>query len=211
MRRQYALIVMVLVFATGCATTPKPKLGASLETLIWSSEDTRPKWTIEEPDVDGNIMVFVGLSNKYATEKGGRGDAMRNAANSVVKYLGTLAKEKYENLSISYGLESSVIDPTASARIYEKQLAANVVERLKARKWYLEQWKTPTGIGWKAFVMAVIPLDSVNDSFKNTAKANMLAAQRRAKDAADEVAKKQAEKAVDFWDKMTKEGVVPKE
>ncbi len=36
-------------------------------------------------------------------------------------------------------------------------------------------------------------------------------AQRKAKEAADEVAKQQAEKAIDFWKKMTEEGVVDKD
>jgi len=214
MRKQYSLIVMALFLVTGCASNPNmvsKKTGGPLETLLWSSQDSRPKWTIEEPDVDGNIMVFVGLSNKYATEKGSRQDAMRNATSNVVKHLGTMAKEKYERVSVSFGLESSVIDPTGSARVYEKQLAANVVKHLKSTKWYLEQWNTPTGIGWKAFVLATIPLDSINESFKRTAKTNLIAAKRRAKDAADEYAKKQADKAVDFWGKMVKEGVVPKD
>jgi hypothetical protein len=163
---------------------------------------------VEEPEVDGDTMLFVGVAEKYATEPEARDEAMRNVTNTVVRYLGTLAKDKYERVATSFGLTSSVVDPTASARQYEKQLAANVTKRLKAKKWYLEKWNTPTGTGWKAFVLATVPVDAINDSFKDTARNNMLEAQRRAKAAADEVAKKQAENAAEFWEKMTKEGVV---
>lgn len=207
MKKVYGLWAVLLMFAVGCAGT-KVAPGGPGEKLLWSSEKERPKWTIEEPDVDGSIMMFVGLSDRYATEAGGRDEALRNATNNVVKYMGTMAKDKYEKVATSFGLESSVIDPTASSRQYEKHLAANVAKRVKAKKWYLEKWDTPTGVGWKVFVMATIPIDSLNDSFKKTAKDNMIDAKRKAKEASDEVAKKQAENAAEFWEKMTKQGVV---
>jgi hypothetical protein len=209
MRKVYVLWTVVLLFAVGCAASKVAVApGGPGETPIWASEKERPKWTVEEPEVDGNTMLFVGLSGKYATEQEARDEAMRNATNNVIRYLGILAKDKYEKVATSFGLSSSVVDPTTSARQYEKQLAANVAKKLKAKKWYLEQWNTPTGTGWKAFVLSTIPIDSVNDSFKNTARDNMLDAQRKAKEAADEVAKKQAENAAKFWEDMTKQGVV---
>jgi len=195
----------VLMFAAGCATGGvKVAPGGP----IWASESERPKWTIEEPEVDGDTMLFVGVAEKYATEPEARDEAMRHVTNNIVRYLGTLAKDKYERVATSFGLTSSVVDPTASARQYEKQLAANVTKKVKAMKWYFEKWDTPTGTGWKAFVLATVPVAEINDSFKQTAKDNMLDAQRQAKAAADEVAKKQAEDAAKFWEDMTKQGVV---
>lgn len=209
MKKVYVLWAVVLMFASGCATTGVSVApGAPGEKLIWSSEEERPKWTVEEPEVDSGMMLFVGVAEKYATEAEARDRAMRNATNQVVRYLGTLAKDKYERVATDFGLSSSVVDPTASARTYEKQLAANVAKKLKSKKFYLEQWQTPTGTGWKVFVMATVPLDIINDTFKNSAKDNMIAAQRRAKEAADEVAKKQAQNAADFWEDMSKKGVV---
>ncbi|MBI5787964.1 MAG: hypothetical protein HZA78_03810 [Candidatus Schekmanbacteria bacterium] len=204
----YSLGIFGLACMMGCATGAKVIPGATGETLTWSSEDKRPGWTIEEPAIDGDTMLFVGLAEKYATEPEARDQAMRNVTNQVVRYLGTMAKDKYEKLAVSYGLTSSVVDPTASSREYEKQLAANVAKKVKAKKWYLEKWQTPTGTGYKAFVMATVPTESINDSFKNTAKENMEAAQRKAKEAADDVAKKQADDAAKFWEGMSKQGVV---
>ena len=203
MKKICGLLALVSVFAIGCATSKLAVNGP-----VWSSEEARPKWTVEEPEVDGNTMLFVGVAEKYATESEARDAAMRNVTKHVIRYLGTLAKDKYEKIALSYGLTSSVIDPTASSREYEKQLAANVAKKVKAKKWYVEQWNTSTGTGWKAFVMAAVPTEAINDSFKNTAKSNMQAAQRKAKEAADEVAKKQAEDAAKFWKDASKQGIV---
>lgn len=207
MKKRHSSWAILLMFLVGCAAG-KAALQEPGETLLWSSEETRPKWTIEEPEIDGNIMMFVGVSDRYATESGARDDAIRKATNSIVKYLGTMAKDKYEKVVTSFGLDSSVVDPTASTRQYQKQLSANVAKQVKAQKWYLEKWNTSTGIGWKAFSLATVPVEAINDSFKNTAKQNMLEAQRKAKQAADAVAKDQAEKAAAFWKDMTEQGVV---
>lgn len=215
MKKIHGLWAALFMFTVGCASTTPTTTSVSTagpgETLLWKSATERPGWTIEEPDVDGNIMMFVGISNRYATESGSRDDALRNATSNVVKYMGTMAKDKFEKVATSFGLDSSIVDPTTGTRQYQKQLAANVAKRLKPKKWYLEKWNTYTGIGWKAFVLTTIPVDAINNSFKKTAKENMKEAQRKAKEAADEVAKQQAEKAIDFWKKMTEEGVVDKD
>lgn len=195
---------------TSCTSSQlkNQKTGGPLETLIWSSDSQRPQWTITEPDVDGEILVFVGISNKYSSEKEARNDALRSATNQVVGYLGTMAKDKYEKIARTFGLTSSVVDPTISSREYEKQLRLGVVKHLKSKKWYLERWNTPTGIGWKAFVFATVPISAVNNSFKESAKQNMISAQRRAKEAADEFAKKQAENSVKMFEQASEEGLI---
>jgi len=209
MKKGYGLWALVLVFAAGCATS---KVGIAPggpgEKLLWSTDKVRPKWTVEEPEVESDTMLFVGLSGKYATEQEARDEALRDVTTNVIRYLGTLAKDKYEKVATSFGLSSSVVDPTTSTRQYEKQLAANVAQKVKAKKWYIEKWSTPTGIGWKAFVLATVPIDSVNEAFKRTAKENMEEARRKAKEATDEYAKRQAENAAKFWEEMTKQGVV---
>lgn len=208
MNKRYSLWAILLMFVVGCAAGEKAPAPAPGETLLWSSEENRPKWTIEEPEIDGDIMMFVGVSDRYATEAGARDDAIRKATNAIVKYLGTMAKDKYEKVVTSFGLDSSVVDPTASTRQYQKQLSANVAKKVKAKKWYLEKWNTTTGVGWKAFSLATVPVEAINDSFKKTAQQNMQEAQRKAKEAADAIAKKQAEKAAEFWKNMTEQGVV---
>jgi hypothetical protein len=177
------------------------------EKLIWSSEPQRPGWTLEEPATQSGVMSFVGLSGSFATEQQGRDDAKRNSINSVVSYTGTLVKDKFERARVSFGLDSNVVDPTTSARAFEKQLAVNVARQVKAKKWYLEKWHTPTGVAWRVFLLAEVPQASVDETMKGTARDMAKKAEQQAKEAGDEIAKKQAEKAAEFWKQMQEQGL----
>lgn len=177
------------------------------EKLIWSSEPQRPGWTLEDPSTSNGTMFFVGLSGNYATEQGSREDARRSAINNVVSYTGELARNKFERARVTFGLESSVVDPTTSARAFEKQLSVNIARQVKNKKFYVEKWQTPTGTAWKSFLLAEVPQASINESMKETAKDMGRKAEQQAKEAADEIAKKQAEKAVEFWKQMQDQGL----
>jgi len=205
------LVVMFSLFA-GCASkktiTEMELTENDGEVMLWSSESKRPKWTNEEPETKSGTMGFVGLSATHASEKNARIDAKRNANNNVLAYMGTLAKNKFEKAQIDFGLESDVIDPTSSARQFQKQLAVNIVNHLKAKKWYTEKWRTPTGIGYRTFVLAQVPQKAMQESYINSAKSMARNAEQQSKQAADKIAKKQAQKAAEFWNQMQLDGFV---
>ena len=204
-------VIFIAVVIAGCGW--KQALGPvdippdAYEKLIWSSEAQRPGWTLEEPSTSTGIMFFVGVSGNYSTEQGSREDARRSAINNVVSYTGELARNKFERARVTFGLESSVVDPTTSARAFEKQLSVNIARQVKNKKFYVEKWQTPTGTAWKSFLLAEVPQASIDESLKETAKDMGRKAEQQAKEAADEIAKKQAEKAVEFWKQMQDQGL----
>ena len=196
---------LILIALVGCSA-PGPEPEPVIEE---APAPTRPEWTMNEPDVEGGVMSFVGLSNVHASEKNAREDARRNAVDAVVQYLGTLAKTKFEQASVSYGLSSEVVDPTTSARNFQKQVAANVARRLKAKKWYMERESDASGkSGYKYFVLSTVPVAEMDKAFQQTAKKNMEDAQKKAQEAATAQAKQQQEQAAEFWADMQKQGVV---
>ncbi len=219
-RNLFRLIVLGAAAAalSACAASqPKTDLKASAgvaspqamgEQMVWSSSKERPAWTMSEPDSEGGYMYFVGVSGDLATEQLARNDALRDATQKVVSYLGTMAKDKFERARTSFGLASSTVDPTEASRQFEKQLAANVAKNLKAKEWYEERWQRKDGTSWKAFVLARMPTQVVNEAAKRTAEENLQKAQEEAKRAATEQAKKQAEDAAAFWKQMKEQGLV---
>jgi len=202
--------IFFLINLSGCGGGPGVQIpdGANTETLIYSTSAERPAWTMDEPDTVDGIMSFVGVSNRYATEKGAREDARRNAMDAVVKWMGTMVKNKFEQLSVSFGAATSVVDPAQSAKEYEKQLAANMASRVKIKTWYMEKWQTPTGIGYQVFALGHVPKNVADDTLKDMAKRKAQEAQDRARDAADTKAQTQATKAAEFWKQMQEQGVV---
>lgn len=206
----YAGIVMILV--SGCGGTQVVKAPVDIpsgvdERLIYSSEDKRPAWTLEEPATVNGTMSFVGLSGNFATEQLARDDARRNAVSRVVNYSGTLVKDKFERVRAGYGLASNVADPTTSSLAFEKQLAVNVARQVKDKKIYLEKWQTPTGIAYRAFLLAEVPEKAIDDSMKTAAHDMARKAEQQAKEAGDEVAKKQFEKATEMFKQISEQGL----
>lgn len=177
------------------------------EKLIWSSEPKRPGWTLQEPATEKGFMYFVGLSGSYATEQQGRDDAHRNSIASIVKYTGTLAKDKFERARVSFGLDSNVVDPTTSARVFEKQLALNIARQVKAKNWYIEKWQTPTGTAYRVFLLAEVPQAAIDETLKGTSRDMAKKAEQQAKETGDDIAKRQAEKATEFWKQMEEQGL----
>jgi hypothetical protein len=209
MKRFISVLMLVLLAAlTGCASNGIDIPEDPYEKVIWSSSPERPGWIYEEPGaaVDG-VLTFVGLSDKVSTEKGSRDDARRNATSAVVKYMGTLAKNKFEKATVSFGLQSDVVDPTAGAREFEKQMSVNVANQVKAKSWYIEKLLTPTGVGYVTYVQAQVPQSAVDESYKSTTQSMAKDAERKAKEAGDAVAKDQAVKAAEFWKQMSEQGV----
>lgn len=207
---------MVMCNISGCANkqlTEARNLAeqtriVSAETLLWSSSATRPEWILEEPEVTDRGMAFIGLSAKYSTEQQAREDARRNATLGVARFMGEVAKDKFERARISFGLDSNSIDATESSRVYEKLAATNLVAGLKVAKWYEEKWQTPTGIAWKAYALTSVPIASLDQSFRATAASLASDAERRAKEAGNRLAQQQAEKAAQLWKQLEDQGVL---
>jgi len=206
MFKQISLLMSLFLVAVlaGCSSSKAPTPG---ETEAVDTSD-RPEWVMNEPGVEDDKMFFIGISAVHVSEKNARDDARRNSINAAIQYLGTMAKSKFEQAQVTYGLASEAMDPTTSARQYEKQVAVNVARRMKAEKWYMERETDASGKkGYKYFVLSGIPVVSLDEAFQQTAKKNMEDAKKRAKEAATEQARRQQEQAADFWAEMQKQGV----
>lgn len=175
-----------------------------------SAQGARPSWTNrEEPEASGKVLTFVGLSYPSATEREARDDALRNATERVVEYLGTTAESAFEEKRVSFGLTSQVVDPTRATQAFTKQFAKNLATRLRPLEWYTEQETSPQGKKFVVFVRAAIPINSINDSFQQSAKQQQDAAEQQARQVSDDKAKQQAASAAQFWADMGKSGLIP--
>lgn len=202
----------VIVSATilnlfGCASTPS-RPAAEGEQMIWASHTDQPKWVYKTPEADSGILYFVGLSDEaMASEKMARNDAMDDARVQVVSHFGELVKKKSEEIALQFGLSSTVVDPTVAKRQYENLFAMNVAKAVKANEYYLERWRKPTGVGYKAYVLATFSKNAANASLSETADKNIQEAQKEAREAATQTAKEQAENVMNFWKSMKENGL----
>jgi len=161
----------LVISFTGCAITPKEKISVLPkpveEKLIWSSQEKRPDWLEKEPYKEEENLLFIGISDRLATEKDARDNALRAAISRVVGFVGTDVKDKFERLQTSYGLSADIIDPTIVTRRFEQQFSDAVARRVKAREWYLEKYEArykrqPAATYYLAYVLAFVPEMEVN-------------------------------------------------
>ena len=83
----------------GCNTTPPKPVKLD-----------RPEWTSNKPGEQNGYMSFVGVSTFYSTEQSARGNALENATDRVVKYLGTESTGKMVKIAKTIGLKALWID-----------------------------------------------------------------------------------------------------
>ena len=190
----------------GCSAGPQaiPGPEQQRESAMEKRQRLCP-WCMNEPEVEGSNMHFVGISKVYAAEQGARTDAMRNATRAVVLYIGSTMKVKMEEARVSHGLSSDAIDPVGVTREFERQLARSIVNRQKAIKWYVEREDTATGRGYKYFVLTRIAKQSIDNPFQEFAKQKKKEAAAKARQQKTE---DQSAAAAKMWDDLMKQGVV---
>ena len=135
---------MLFAVLVGCSSTNGKPLPID-EKKVWASQDKKPDWTVNEPGVKDGNQFFIGLSDKFETEKEARDNAYSHALNNVVKYISTDIKTKTERLIAATGLSSKIIDPTVTVRGLEEQLSSAVARRVKPQEWYIEKWERKQG------------------------------------------------------------------
>ncbi|MBU1262257.1 hypothetical protein KKG61_04825 [bacterium] len=177
------------------------------EKLIWSThEKGRPIWIIKEK----GFPFFVGQSEKFATEKGARDDALRHALKKAAVYINTLVTDKFQKLLASHNVSSQIADPTVVSREFEEQLSTALVNRMSVKIWYEEKWQDESGrTYWIAFLLSEVPASSIDETYRRTAQIEKGIMQKRYDEALDEKAKEQFKAALDAFDEAIRRGFEP--
>ena len=169
----------------------------------------RPDWIYdEEASEENNQVTVVGVSKYHSTERSARKYARRQATNEICAYMGTAVKNKFDEILLSAGLESEILDETNAGSETTKQLCTNLVRRLKTKKWHMEQKIINGKVGFQYYVLAAVPNSEIDNAFKKSVGKNIKNQQRKAENAATEKAKKQAEQAIEMLKRAKKEGLM---
>jgi hypothetical protein len=215
--KNFLLATIVAILAVGCSSNTRPTLTSeemrttsinALKPVSYPDQSNRPEWVMSEPLLDGDLLFFTGVSSLYATEKSARRDAKRDALFSGMEYLSTIAKAKYEQAEMGFGLDGATLSPTIGTRGYYKFVHMNVLKGARTTKWYFEREADMVGRpGYKYFALVAMPKKDFFKAFSNTAKTNVFKAQTEAGNAVNEVAKAQAIQSMEFWKLVEEEGI----
>ena len=180
---------------------PEPQAEVAYVEPSVPKNKERPDWIYdEEASEENNQVTVVGVSKYHSTERSARKYASRQATNEI--------KNRFEELLLSAGLESDLLDETNAGSETTKQLCTNLVRRLKTKKWHMEQKIINGKVGFQYYVLAAVPNSEIDNAFKKSVGKNIKNQQREAENAATEKAKKQAEQAIELLKRAKKEGLM---
>jgi hypothetical protein len=152
-------------------------------------------------------LLFIGVSGKFATEQDARHDALKDAVRYITRYIGTFAKDEFQRILTAYGVSSEIVNSTDVTRKFGEQLSVGLVSQTKVKEYYVEKWqKSSDETYWKVYALAHIPTLSVEETYKNFAKAKKEAMAREYAKAKNKLAKEQYEKAMKAFEDAEKRG-----
>lgn len=112
-------------------------------------------WANTPPqDLDGKY--FIGVSNPMETEKDARDQAMRNAREQVVDYLGERITQKAVELQAVRGV-SSALKTELNDLFLRERMSEGVARGVEMRDFCIEYGNTTTGTRWMSKVLAYFP------------------------------------------------------
>ena len=188
---------------------PEPRVEVAYVEPSVPKNKERPDWIYdEEASEENNQVTVVGVSKYHSTERSARKYARRQATNEICAYMGTAVKNRFDEILLSAGLESKILDETNAGSETTKQLCTNLVRRLKTKKWHMEQKIINGKVGFQYYVLAAVPNSEIDNAFKKSVSKNIKNQQREAENAATEKAKKQAEQAIELLKRAKKEGLM---
>lgn len=209
---KYFLFVLsagALIISISCSSTPgRPDAAPSADDeMISKSHEDQPEWLYTEPESDSEYHYFTGMSAKMATEKNGREDALNNALQNVVKYLGSAYEERLQKISTSYGLSSEIIDPTEASRNFQENTTKGLAKKVKAKSYYIEKWKTSADEAYYLVrLLTKVPRSAVDEAFDDTIDSELERLKSERDKINDQKARAQFEKAMDAFKKAKEEG-----
>ena len=188
---------------------PEPRVEVAYAEPSVPKNKERPDWIYdEEVSEENNQVIVVGVSKYHSTERSARKYARREATSKMCAYMGTIVKDKFEEIILSTGLESEILDETNAANQTTKQLCTNMVRRLKTKKWHMDQKVIDGKVGILYYVLASMPMSEIDKAYKKSADKNIKTQQRKAENAATEKAKNQADQAIELFRRAKKEGLM---
>jgi len=135
-------------------------------------------WTKKVPtDLDG--MYFVGVSNPMLTEKEARTDALRDAKEQVIRYLGEWLAEGSTTASKTVGTTADLQTLMDDTKVKES-LSGGIARSVKDRNWCgPEEQASPSGMRQVMKVLAYFP-NSERDAASTLALQTIIQRQKEA-------------------------------
>lgn len=120
--------------------------GCASKELIPGSEmqltgEKRPDWVFDPTTEDSqNLKAFVGVSHDFKMEGDARSDALKDARQQIIDFMGVLGKRALKEAIVTSGVSSDIINP-AVVKKEESELLSESYIKTRARNYHVERWQ----------------------------------------------------------------------
>jgi hypothetical protein len=196
-------VIAAIIATNGCASgnkeSDRDRAIANLQP-IRTVPSQRPDWVDETPK-NSRLQYFVGMSQRYATERDARNNAQEDARMQLVDYYGTVMVNKGREYSATVGLSNEVFSPQTVAQRLNERIAQNVAQALGEPVYFTAVYYDDA-TGREAFVVAArleIEKALVARTIDTFGKETAEDLQKQAAAEQDRTRRQQLEKAAEFF------------
>lgn len=152
-------ILATAILATGCASKDYIERPMHGTELVYSYPKTRPTWTVQKSEQKDGVYLLIGISHRFSSEKAARDDAMRSAAIEASMLVNRNVTAQHERKISGRATENTPVNGNLHVRITESVSTDQMIAKLQAVDWYLEQWRDSLEEKpyWLAYVKAQVP------------------------------------------------------
>ena len=105
----------------------------------------KPKWTFDPASQDKkNLKAFVGVSHDFKMEGDARTDALKNARQQLIDFMGVLGKRVVKEAIVTSGMSSDIINPAIASKDESEFLSESYI-KTRAKNYHVERWQRVLG------------------------------------------------------------------
>ena len=137
------LLAFVVLGSVACSSAYKaPQVG---EELIWTNdgEEKRPGWTATSVAIKsgGEVVEFVGYSNRHSTQRGARDAALTDVRRAIAQHAETVVNDIATTTEAGGTVQDGIQNPVINRKVETTEIASLAVTRMNPEEWRFEQWK----------------------------------------------------------------------
>ncbi|NOZ60163.1 MAG: hypothetical protein GXO74_00630 [Calditrichaeota bacterium] len=131
----FTIITSFLLF--GCAS--KQKLVPGMEIQLTGKK--QPDWVSNPAKKDTkNLKAFVGISHDFEMEGDARQDALKDARQQIIDFMGILGKRVLREAVVTSGMSTDIVVPAIASKNQTEFVSESFV-KTRAKNYHIEKWQ----------------------------------------------------------------------
>ena len=141
-------------------------------TEIQLTGQKRPDWIYEPTSKDSkDKKAFVGVSHDFEMEGDARSDALKDARQQIIDFMGVLGKRVIKEAIVTSGISSDIINPAVDKKEQSELLSESFI-KTRAKNYHIEKWQRVQDDGsvktfYKCYVLVMFDEKDSQDYLKD--------------------------------------------